>query len=97
MASNMRGDAYLVIATDRTTHTLHTEVPDAAYLKKIKALEASGLAALARQAATEVGGEAAQPAGQRSVPDQIREMKALVDEGVITQEDFDKFKAGLLG
>lgn len=97
MASNMRGDAYLVIATDRTTHTLHTEVPDAAFLKKIKALEAAGLAALARQSATGVSGEGAQPTSQKSVPDQIREMKALLDEGVIAQEDFDKFKTGLLG
>lgn len=32
-----------------------------------------------------------------SVADQIREMKALLDEGVITQEDFDKFKASLIG
>lgn len=38
------------------------------------------------------------PAPAASSPaNQIREMKALLDEGVITQEDFDKFKAGLLG
>lgn len=28
---------------------------------------------------------------------QIREMKALLDEGIITQDDFDRFKTGLLG
>ena len=31
-----------------------------------------------------------------STAEQLREMKALLDEGIITQEDFDKFKAGLL-
>lgn len=40
----------------------------------------------------------AAPGGaEKSVAEQLREMKALLDEGVITQEDFDKFKAGLIG
>jgi hypothetical protein len=34
---------------------------------------------------------------EKSVPDQIRDMKALLDEGLVTQEDFDQFKKRLLG
>lgn len=97
LSPNKRGDAYLVIVTDQTTHTLHTDMPTATDLKNAKTLEAAGLTVLARQAATEAGGEAAPPAGQKSVAEQLREMKALLDEGVITQEDFDKFKASLIG
>lgn len=50
--------------------------------------------ALAAMRPTPTGNQAANSA---SPADQIREMKALLDEGVITQEDFDKFKAGLIG
>lgn len=97
LSPNKRGDVYLVIVTDQTTHTLHTDMPTANDLKNAKTLEAAGLAVLARQSATAVAGEEAPPAGQKSVAEQLREMKALLDEGVITQEDFDKFKAGLIG
>ncbi len=42
------------------------------------------------------GGDAA---ARTSAPvaEQLRDMKALLDEGVITQEEFEKFKASLLG
>lgn len=33
----------------------------------------------------------------KSPAEQIREMKALLDEGIITQDDFDTFKASILG
>jgi hypothetical protein len=39
----------------------------------------------------------AAPPAPASAAEQLREMKALLDEGVITQEDFDKFKASVLG
>lgn len=96
LGPNMRGDVYLVIVTDRTTHTLHSDMPDAAYLKKVRTLEAAGLAVLAQKATTEPVSAGPAAAEQKSIAEQLREMKALVEEGVITQEDFEKFKAGLL-
>jgi hypothetical protein len=33
----------------------------------------------------------------KSPAEQIREMKALLDEGIITQDDFDTFKASVFG
>jgi hypothetical protein len=33
----------------------------------------------------------------KSPADQIRGMKALLDEGVMSQEEFDRFKASILG
>jgi hypothetical protein len=99
-----RGDAYLVIITDRGTHKLSTNSPTAQDIRASRTLEAAGQAVLtgaanASQPPPPTGDPVAvseQPKRQKSVPDQIREMKALLDEGIITQEDFDKFKAGLL-
>ena len=54
-----------------------------------------------RQAATPVQQAAApQPAAQKSSDDtvtKIRELKQLVDEGILTQEEFEAKKAKLLG
>lgn len=97
LSPNKRGDVYLVIVTDQTTHTLHTDMPTANDLKNAKKLEAAGLAVLARQAGAETTSDGAPAVVQQSAPEQLREMKSLLDEGVITQEEFDKFKAGLLG
>lgn len=94
LSPNKRGDVYLVIVTDKTTHTLHTDTPTANDLKNAKTLEAAGLTVIAQHeapAAAAASLEAKSPAAQ------IREMKALLDDGVISQEEFDKFKANLIG
>lgn len=111
-APTRRGDAYLIIITDRGTHKLHTDKPTAQDIRASRTLEAAGQAVLAGAALEELPPPSGDPIavpepsprnvpepgqGQKSVAEQLREMKALVDEGVITQDDFDKFKAGLLG
>jgi len=35
--------------------------------------------------------------GEGSPAERLREMKALLDEGLITQDDFDSFKKSILG
>ncbi len=105
MGSTRRGDAYLIIVSDRGTHQLHTDAPYAHDIKAARTLEAAGQAVLSsikHQAAfpPPSGSPVIPPEPQQRempVADQIREMKALLDEGVISQEEFDKFKASILG
>jgi hypothetical protein len=47
LGSNKRGDVYLVIVTNKTTHTLHTDMPYAHDIRSARTLEAAGLAAIA--------------------------------------------------
>ncbi|MBP3656328.1 MAG: SHOCT domain-containing protein [Clostridia bacterium] len=41
--------------------------------------------------------QSAAPSGTGSVTDEIREYKKLLDEGIITQEEFDAKKKQLMG
>ena len=93
---NKRGDIYLTIITEQQSHKLHTEVPMDTDIKSVKALEAAGRAVLEASSRSQ-GTPSTHPASDKSVPDQIRDMKALLDEGLVTQEDFDQFKRRLLG
>lgn len=94
--SNKRGDIYLTILTDKQTHSLQSRAPTDNEIKAVRALELAGKAVLGGSG----GGSAAassQSASEKSIPDQIRDMKALLDEGLVSQEDFDQFKKRLLG
>ena len=96
LTPNKRGDIYLTILTDKQMHTLNSGTPTDAEIKAVHALELAGKAVLGGSG----GGPAAassQSAGEKSIPDQIRDMKALLDEGLVSQEDFDQFKKQLLG
>ncbi len=93
---NQRGDIYLTILTEQQTYKLHTEVPMDEDIKAVRALEAAGQAVLGVSSRSEESPQAPQ-AMEKSVPDQLRDMKALLDEGLVTQEDYDHFKKRLLG
>lgn len=93
---NKRGDIFLTILTEQQTHKLHTNVPTDEDIKKVKTLEVAGQAVLGSSSRGEASNSAPQ-AVEKSIPDQIREMKALLDEGLVTEEDFEQFKKRLIG
>lgn len=108
IGSNKRGDVYLVIVTDRTTHTLHTDQPYAHDIRAARTLEAAGQATLARVAAlgstpTEVAG-AGVPSSAASppppaAPDLTAQLSTLAElhrSGVLSDDEFAAAKARLL-
>lgn len=110
-SSNKRGDVYLTIVTDRTTHVLHEEPPTAANLKASKKLEAAGAAVIrARDASAAeqrlVGSGAAAVDGQgpqatdtpvvRSASDKLRELAIMHKEGLVSDEEFQALRAKLI-
>jgi len=93
---NKRGDIYLTIITERQSYKLHTQVPMDEDIKAVTALEAAGRAVLEASSRNQEAPVTHQST-EKSVPEQIRDMKALLDEGLVTQADFDQFKKRLLG
>lgn len=95
-SSNMRGDVYLSIATESTTHSLRAS-PSTASVKAAKALEMAGRAALMSAGASAASATAAPAAAQ--APDALDQLKKLADlhsAGVLTDEEFATKKADLL-
>lgn len=100
--SNKRGDVYLTISTDVTTHVLHEDPPTAMNLKQVKRLEAAGLAVLRGSPAvtvdvprtvTQTPGSSVAP----TVSERLRELTLLRDDGLVSQEEYDQPRARLLG
>lgn len=104
--SNKRGDVYLTITTDVTTHVLHEEPPTSMNLKQVRRLEAAGRAAVrATSSTSHVASDEPKPvdkvtrSGPRpapSVSDRLRELSALLEEGLVSQEEYDELRTKLL-
>lgn len=98
LSPNQRGNIYLTIATDKSTHSLFWERPDASSIKTMNQIVSAGKAAIAR---ANIGSQA--PASQATVqtssdlPTQLANLASLKDQGIISQEEFEKAKAKLLG
>ena len=93
LSSNIRGDVYLTIATERTTHALRA-TPTTESIKAAKALEVAGKAAIAAGVS-----EQGTPATTRSEPDALDQLKKLADlhaAGILTDDEFETKKADLL-
>jgi hypothetical protein len=65
--SNKRGDVYLTIVTDRTTHVLHEDPPTAMNLKASKKLEAAGNAVIRANAVSPAHAEPTESPGDAAV------------------------------
>ena len=106
-APNKRGDLYLTIATDRTTHMLHSSPPTEKELKAMHKIATSGqgvLDSIARQSssshAASSPSSATQPvrdSSQSSVIDELTKLVALRDAGALSEDEFSAIKAELLG
>ena len=105
-APNKRGDLYLTIATDRTTHMLHSSPPTEKELKAMHKIATSGqgvLDSIARQSssshAASSPNSATQPvrdSSQSSVIDELTKLVALRDAGALSEDEFSAMKAELL-
>jgi hypothetical protein len=95
LSSNKRGDVYLTVVTDTSTFALHETPPTKGNMKNTKLLEAAGHSVLARVENTEPadGTSNVQPPRAR---DRLVELQSLVDDGLITDEEFDQKRRSLL-
>ncbi len=98
LSPNQRGNIYLTIATDRSTHSLFWERPDASSIKTMNKIVSAGKAAIAR---ANIGSQtpAIDATAQTSsdLPTQLANLAALKEQGILSQEEFEKAKAKLLG
>jgi len=101
-SSNKRGDVYLTITTDATTHVLHEDPPTATNLKQVKKLEAAGLAALRKTPPVTTDLSETPPAtpaasSAPTVSERMRELTLLRDDGMVSLEEYDQLRTKLLG
>lgn len=95
-SSNMRGDVYLTIGTDKTTHALRTK-PTTESVKAAKALEVAGKAAIATANTRAATSTATPPtAAQPDAVDQLKKLADLHAAGILTEDEFAAKKADLL-
>ncbi len=100
LSSNKRGDVYLTITTEDSTHVLHEDPPTAMNLKTAKKLESVGHAAIQQSAGSSVpagSSTASSTPEQRSTADRLRELQQLLDEGLISEEEHRSQRDRLLG
>ena len=104
---NKRGDIYLAITTDKTTHMLHMSPPTERDMKAMHKIESAGqgiLDSLERQLAENVSTaspssrpKAESSIAQSSVIDELTKLVALRDAGALTEDEFLSMKSNLMG
>jgi len=104
---NKRGDMYLTINTDKTTHMLHMSPPTERELKAMHRIATAGQGILdsighqlpmenSRNASIET--VSSQPvAPQVSIIDELTKLVALRDAGAISEDEFSAMKSQLMG
>ena len=98
LSPNKRGDMYLAISTDRTTHMLHMSPPTEGDLKAMHKIVTAGQSVMALSA-THGDGPAMAQAGEQaaeSLADELRKLAALRQEGLLSEEEFESAKKKLL-
>ena len=103
---NMRGDFYLTINTDRTTHMLHSSPPTEEDLKAMHKITTAGqgvLDSIERQLLVEnsrnasIATVSSQPvAPQASIIDELTKLVALRDAGALSEDEFSAMKSQLM-
>lgn len=100
MSSNKRGDVYLTISTDVSTHVLHEDPPTAMNLKAAKRLEAAGRSVIGRSDPETVGAAPDVSADTATSPPDLRarlqELAALRNDGLISEEEHTRLRTKLL-
>lgn len=102
---NKRGDVYLTISTDLSTHVLHEDPPTAQNLRMAKKLEGAGNAVLAARAASPASPASASheavPLAEttpvpRTTAQRLREIQELFDQGLVSAAEYQAQRARLL-
>ena len=99
LSPGQRGNVYLTITTDRDTYSIMWSRPDANSIRAMNELVSAGKSVIARANAVSNFG-AAQPVVQQGSPDlatQLANLAQLRDSGVLSEDEFEKAKAKLLG
>ncbi len=94
-SSNKRGDVYLTITTEVTTHVLHEAPPTQSNLKSVKSLEASGNAILRANGPLPTA-DSAPVKVESSTAQKLRELAALREDGLVSAEEYQVLRAKLL-
>lgn len=102
LSPNKRGDLYLTIATDKTTHMLHMSPPTKQDLQAMHKIETSGQAVLSMvaQVAQPVTNQVATPpseTGGGSVVAELQKLAELRASGVLTESEFETLKQQVIG
>ncbi|MFT4264829.1 MAG: hypothetical protein QM572_15700 [Nocardioides sp.] len=106
LGSNRRGDVFVTITTDQTAYVLSASPPTDANLQAARQLEATGLRVLAqasdapaRRPTTSFIPTAVSSVLQRELDEaqKLRELKRLLDEGLINPAEHDRGRALVLG
>lgn len=99
---NKRGDMYLTITTDKTTHMLHADPPTERDMKAMHKLTTAGQAVLDSVGALHVTPRATDssvqpgPGSTASLADELTKLAALLSSGAINEDEFAELKRRLL-
>jgi hypothetical protein len=93
--SNMRGDIYVSIVTDKNTHMIHVSPPSESAVKAARKIEATGKGLVSRISQTSSSGK--EHESLTDMASQLAKLAELRDSGALTEEEFSNAKAKLLG
>ncbi|GAT68818.1 hypothetical protein PS9374_04483 [Planomonospora sphaerica] len=99
LGSNKRGDVYLTLVTDSQTYALREAPPTAGNMTRSKKLEAAGNSVLRAGAGTGnrvSSGARKASSGGTGVRERMNELKKLLAEGLITEDEFEQKRKSLL-
>jgi hypothetical protein len=99
LSPSQRGNVYLTITTDSDTYSILTDRPDDYAIKTMNEIVSAGKSVIAR-ANTASNPAASNTTTAPSSPDlatQLGNLAQLRDSGVLSEEEFEKAKAKLLG
>lgn len=91
--SNMRGDIWVSLTTERQTHMLHQTPPSESTVKSARKLEALAKACIALSE-TKVSGPG--PVATLDLASQLEKLQELRDSGALSDEEFRNAKSKLL-
>lgn len=95
LGSNKRGDVYLTIVTAGHTYVLKETPPTNLNMTTSKKLEAVGNSVLRRR--EEASTPKTPSTGGQPTRERLVELKSLLDDGLISQQEFDEKRRTLLG
>lgn len=95
LSPNQRGNLYLTITTEKNTHSLMWDRPDASSIKRLNKIVSAGKGAIARGSspASEVSQTYSSPS---DLATQISNLNQLRESGVISDDEFQKAKTKLI-
>lgn len=92
--SNQRGDMYLVMMTDKTTHSFHKSPPSDGEMKRLFKLDLTANTIL--QQLNPVESVAQVTSGTNDIAESLSKLQQLKDSGALSDSEFQKAKAKLL-